>query len=317
MRNPARTLHGSIETNMSSKPDSLKTILFALGANFAIFVAKLIAAVVTGSGSMMAESVHSLADCANQGLLLVGIRQSRRAPSTDHPLGYGLVVYFWSFLVALLLFSVGGAFSIYEGIHKLHEPETLRWPWLAIGVLIFSIAAESVSMWGCMREVNKARGQKNLWRWFRESRHSELIVIFGEDLAALLGLAFALIAVLATWISGNSIYDACGSIAIGVLLCVIAVFIAREVASLLIGQSAEPELHKAISEFVVAREEVDYVFNLITLQLGPDLMVATKAKMHGPLSGDELIDAINRVEAAMKLQFPDIRWSFFEPDNTN
>ncbi|MEO8803467.1 MAG: cation diffusion facilitator family transporter [Rudaea sp.] len=302
---------------MSSKPDSLKTILFALGANFAIFVAKLGGALMTGSGSLMAEAVHSLADCANQGLLLVGMRQSRRAPSPDHPLGYGLVVYFWSFLVALLLFSVGGAFSIYEGIHKLNSPEPLRWPWLAIGVLVFSIVAESVSMWGCMREVNKARGSKNLWRWFRESRQSELIVVFGEDLAALLGLAFALIAILATWISGNPIYDACGSIAIGVLLCVIAVFVAREVASLLIGQSAEPRLHAAIKEFVTAREEVECVFNLITLQLGPDVMVAVKAKMHGPLSGDELIDAINRVEAAMKLQFSDIRWSFFEPDVAN
>lgn len=302
---------------MSSKPDSLKTILFALGANFAIFVAKLGGALTTGSGSLMAEAVHSLADCANQGLLLVGMRQSRRAPSPDHPLGYGLVVYFWSFLVALLLFSVGGAFSIYEGIHKLNSPEPLRWPWLAIGVLVFSIVAESVSMWGCMREVNKARGGKNLWRWFRESRQSELIVVFGEDLAALLGLAFAMIAVLATWISGDPIYDACGSIAIGLLLCVIAVFVAREVASLLIGQSAEPRLRAAIGDFVAAREEVDCVFNLITLQLGPDVMVAVKAKMLGPLTGDELIEAINRVEAAMKAEFPDIRWSFFEPDNAN
>ncbi|HET8942424.1 MAG TPA: cation diffusion facilitator family transporter [Rudaea sp.] len=302
---------------MSSKPDSLKTILFALGANFVIFVTKLAGSIITGSGSLMAEAVHSLADCANQGLLLVGMRHSRRAPSPDHPLGYGLVVYFWSFLVALLLFSVGGAFSIYEGIHKLHAPELLRWPWLAIGILVFSIIAESVSMWGCMREVNKARGQRTLWRWFRESRQSELLVVFGEDLAALLGLVFALVAVLATWISGNPVYDACGSIAIGVLLCVIAVFVAREVASLLIGQSAEPRLHATIGKFVEAQEEVDHVFNLITLQLGPDLMVAVKARMHGQFSGNELIDAINRVEAAMKREFPDIRWSFFEPDNAN
>ncbi|MGA9335920.1 MAG: cation diffusion facilitator family transporter [Rudaea sp.] len=302
---------------MSSKPDSLKTILFALAANFSIFVAKLASALATGSGSLMAEAVHSLADCANQGLLLVGMRQSRRAASPDHPLGYGLVVYFWSFLVALLLFSVGGAFSIYEGIHKLHATEPLRWPWLAIGVLFFSMIAESFSMWGCLREVNKARGEKNLWRWFRESRQSELIVVFGEDLAALLGLSLALAAVLATWISGDPIYDACGSIAIGLLLCVIAVFVAREVASLLIGQSAEPAMRAAIGDFVGAREEVECVFNLITLQLGPDLMVAVKAKMHGPLSGDELIDAINRVEAAMKSEFPEIRWSFFEPDVVN
>ncbi len=299
---------------MSAKADSLKTIFFALGANFAIFVAKLVAALITGSGSMLAEAVHSMADCGNQVLLLIGMRQARRAPSPDHPLGYGLVVYFWSFLVALLLFSVGGVFSVYEGVHKLHAPEPLRWPWLAVGVLVFAIVAESFSMWGCLREVNKARGRKNLWRWFRESRQSELIVVFGEDLAALLGLVLALAAVLATFLTGDPLFDACGSIAIGVLLCVIAVFVAREVASLLVGQSADPGLRTALGDFVRAQPEVERVFNLITLQLGPDLMVATKAQMRGELSGDELIAAINRVEVAMKKQFPEIRWSFFEPD---
>jgi divalent metal cation (Fe/Co/Zn/Cd) transporter len=162
--------------------------------------------------------------------------------------------------------------------------------------------------------VNKARGDRSLWRWFRESRQSELIVVFGEDLAALLGLAFALVAVLATMLTGNLVYDAAGSIAIGALLCVVAVFVAREVASLLVGQSAEPVLHAALAEFVRAQPEVERLFNLITLQLGPDLMVATKAQMRGELSGAELIDAINRVEAAMRAQFPEIRWSFFEPD---
>ncbi len=299
---------------MSGKANSLKTILFALGANFAIFVAKLVAALLTGSGSMLAEAVHSLADCGNQGLLLIGMRQAKRAASPDHPLGYGMVVYFWSFLVALLLFSVGGVFSFYEGVHKLHNPEPLRWPWLAIGVLAFSFVAESFSMWGCLREVRKARGGKNLWRWFRESRQSELIVVFGEDLAALFGLGLALIAVIATLVSGNPLFDACGSIAIGVLLCVVAAFVGREVASLLVGQSAEPRLREAIAKFVRAQPDVEHLFNLITLQLGPDVMVAVKAQMRGELSGRELIEAINRVEAAMKAQFPEIRWSFFEPD---
>ncbi|HST27167.1 MAG TPA: cation diffusion facilitator family transporter [Rudaea sp.] len=299
---------------MSGKADSARTIFFALGANFAIFVAKLAAAIITGSGSMAAEAVHSLADCGNQVLLLVGMRQARRAASADHPLGYGMVVYFWSFLVALLLFSVGGMFSIYEGIHKLESHEPLRWPWLAVGVLAFGIVAESFSMWGCLREVNKARAGRSLWRWFRDSRQSELIVIFGEDLAALLGLGFALCAVLATMASGNPVWDASGSIAIGVLLCVVAVFVAREVVSLLVGQSVEPALRVELEAFVRAQPEVEHLFNLITLQLGPDVMVATKAKMRGELSGAELIDAINRVEAAMKARFPEIRWSFFEPD---
>ena len=299
---------------MSGNANSLRTIFLALGANFAIFLSKLVAAIFTGSGSMLAEAVHSLADCGNQGLLLIGMRQARRAPSPNHPLGYGLVVYFWSFIVALLLFSVGGVFSFYEGVHKLHHPEALRLPWLAIGVLAFGFVAESFSMWGCLREVRKARGGKNLWRWFRESRQSELIVVFGEDLAALLGLALALIAIIATLVSGNPLFDACGSIAIGVLLCVVAAFVARQVASLMIGQSAEPRLREAIGDFVRAQPDVEHVFNLITLQLGPDVMVAIKAQMRGELPASELIQAINRVEAAMKKQFPEIRWSFFEPD---
>src|SRR5690348_1693491 len=142
--------------DMAGKADSLKTIFYALGANFAIFVAKLGAAIVTGSGAMAAEAVHSLADCGNQGLLLIGIRSAKAPPTPDHPLGQGKAIYFWSFLVALMLFSVGGAFSIYEGVHKLGHPELLRRPWIAISVLVFGIVAESFSMWGCLREVNKA-----------------------------------------------------------------------------------------------------------------------------------------------------------------
>ncbi|HET7779443.1 MAG TPA: cation diffusion facilitator family transporter [Rudaea sp.] len=299
---------------MSGKSDSLKTIFYALGANFAIFVSKLVAALMTGSGAMMAEAVHSLADCANQGLLLIGMRNAKRAPSAEHPLGFGKAIYFWSFLVALLLFSVGGTFSFYEGMHKLDHPEPLRSPWIAVGVLVFGLIAEAFSMWGCMREVNKARGETNLWRWVRTSRQSELIVVFGEDLAALVGLAIALAAVVATMLTGNPVYDAMGSIAIGALLGLIAVFLARQVSKLLVGKSAEAGVREAIADFVRSQPEVEQVFNQITLQLGPDIMVATKAKMRGDLSGREQVEAINRVEAAMKAQFPEIRWSFFEPD---
>jgi cation diffusion facilitator family transporter len=299
---------------MSGKADSLKTIFYALGANFAIFVAKAGAAFVTGSGAMTAEAVHSLADCGNQLLLLFGLRGAKAPATPDYPLGRGKEIYFWSFLVALLLFSVGGAFSMYEGLHKLHNPEPLRWPWVAIGVLAFGIVAESFSMWGCMREVNKARGDRPLWRWFRESRQSELLVIFGEDLAALLGLVFALVAILLTLVTGNPIFDAVGTLAISVLLVVIAVFIAVEVKALLIGQSVDPVTKAAILEFLDGREEIARVFNLITLQLGNEVMVAIKAEMRSDLSARDLIEAINAVEAAMKAQFPEIRWSFFEPD---
>jgi cation diffusion facilitator family transporter len=298
---------------MSAKADSRKTIFLALGANFAIFATKLAAALVTGSGSMAAEAVHSLADCGNQGLLLIGMKRVKKKADAQHPLGRGMEIYFWSFLVALLLFLVGGGFSVYEGLHKLQVPEPLHMPWLAVGVLGFGFVAESFSMWGCLREVNKARGDQSLWRWFIESRQSELIVVFGEDLAALLGLAFALVAVLATMATDNPLFDAAGSIAIGVLLCLIAIFVARKCAALLIGQSVEPRVHDAIVDFLNAQPEVDRVFNLIAMQLGPDVMVAVKAQMAAERSR-ELIEAVNRVEAAMKAQFPDIRWSFFEPD---
>ena len=299
---------------MSGKSDSLKTIFYALGANFAIFVSKLAAALITGSGSMMAEAVHSLADCANQGLLLIGMRNAKRAPSAEHPLGFGKVIYFWSFLVALMLFSVGGAYSLYEGWHKLHDPEPLRRAWIAIAVLGFGVVAESISMWGCLREVNKARGKRGIWRWFRESRQSELIVIFGEDLAALLGLTFALIAIALTVVTGNPLFDAIGTIAIGVLLIVVAIFIAIEVKALLIGQSVDPELRDRIRAFIEGRPEVMRVFNLITLQLGPDVMIAVKAEMRRDATALDLVNAINAVERDLKMRFPEIRWSFFEPD---
>jgi len=299
---------------MSGKADSLKTIFYALGANFAIFVAKLAAAVITGSGAMTAEAVHSLADCGNQGLLLLGMKSAKAPPTPEHPLGHGKAVYFWSFLVALMLFSVGGAFSIYEGIHKLHEPQPLTRAWIAVAVLTFGIVAESFSMWGCLREVNKARGSRSLWRWFRESRQSELLVIFGEDLAALLGLVFALAAVLLTIVTGNPLFDAVGTLAIGVLLVVVAVFIAIEVKALLIGQSVDAEMREGIRAFLDARPEIVRVFHLITLQLGPDVMISIKAEMRHDLSADALIAAINTVEADLRARWPEIRWSFFEPD---
>ncbi|MBS0432643.1 MAG: cation diffusion facilitator family transporter [Proteobacteria bacterium] len=302
---------------MAGHANSLRAILLALGANFAIFLAKLAAALLTGSGAMAAEAVHSLADCGNQCLLLLGMRQARRPPSPEHPLGEGNALYFWSFLVAMLLFSVGGMFSIYEGLHKLREPEPLRWPWLAVGVLAFGVVAEGFSMWGCLREVNKARAGMGLWRWFRTSRASELLVIFGEDLAALLGLTFALAAIVVTIFTGNPLWDACGSLAIGVLLVVVAVLVAVEVKALLVGSSAEPALRAEILAFIEAQPEVAQVYHLITLQLGPDIMLATKARMRASDAGGsavELIDAVNRVESALRGKFSAVRWSFFEPD---
>ncbi len=296
------------------KANSLKSILFALGANGAIFVAKMAAAVITGSGAMLAEAIHSLADTGNQLLLLVGMKQSKKKPTVEHPLGYGKSIYFWSFIVALMMFSMGGMFSVYEGIHKLQHHEPLTNGLLAVAVLAFSIGAESVSMWGCLREVNKVRRGRNIFRWFRESRRSELMVVFGEDLAALLGLSFALCAVILTMVTGNPVYDAAGTIVIGALLIGVALMIGIEVKCLIIGQSVAPYVRQELEEFLADRDTIDEVLSLITMQLGEDVMVAVKARMVEHAGQKELIQSINAVEAAMKRQFPQVVWVFFEPD---
>jgi len=298
---------------MAGNGDSTRAIFFALGANFAITVVKGIAAFVTGSGAMLAETVHSLADCGNQGLLLLGLRQAKSPPSPDYPLGYGKAVYFWSFLVAVMLFSVGGMFSVYEGVHKLQHPEPIERWWWAVGVLAASIVAEGISMRACLVEVAKARGERSIVQWFRESRQAELVVIFGEDLAALFGLVFALAAILIAVATGNPRWDAIGTLMIGVLLIVVAVFVAIEVKAMLIGQSVDPRVAVAMNAFLAARPEVERVYNIITLQMGNDVMVAIKAKMR-PASGD-IVAAINSTEAAFRQHFPEVRWSFFEPDD--
>ena len=301
---------------MTGNANTLRTIFYALGANFGIFIAKMFAAVITGSGAMMAEAVHSLADCGNQGLLLLGLKRARRPPTPDYPLGYGKEIYFWSFLVALMLFSVGGAFSLYEGVHKLLHPEPIKQPWLAIGVLVFGIVLESISMRACLQEVNKVRDGRSLWRWFRESRRSELIVIFGEDVAALCGLVFALVAIVLTMLTGNSTYDALGTLAISVLLVVVALFVAIEVKALLIGQSVSPARRKAICEFLQTRAEIRQLFSVITLQLGADIMVAVQAEMDPELRTGDLVTQINGIEADLRRAFPEVKWSFFEPDDS-
>jgi len=300
---------------MSGHADSTRAIFFALGANFAITVAKGVAALFSGSGAMLAETVHSFADCGNQALLLVGMKQAKRPSSPEYPLGYGKAVYFWSFLVAVMLFTLGGMFSLYEGVHKLSHPEPLRQWWLPVGVLLFSIVAESVSMRACIVEVNKARGTQSLRQWFRESRQAELIVIFGEDLAALSGLSLALVAIVLTVITGNPLWDALGTVAIGVLLIVVAVFVAIEVKAMLIGQSADPRVTADMRAFLEAWPEIARVFHLITLQLGSDVMVSVKVQVAGAQSAAQLIDSINTVEKALRARYPQIRWSFFEPDH--
>ncbi|MCU0369775.1 MAG: cation diffusion facilitator family transporter [Bacteroidales bacterium] len=300
---------------MSHQDASVKSILFALLANFGIAVTKTIAAVITGSGAMLAEAIHSYADCGNQGLLFLGLKASKKRPNPEHPLGFGKEIYFWSFIVALVLFSMGGLFSVYEGIHKLSGHEGLRSPMVAIIVLSVSMVLEAASLYGCMVQVNKIRHGMPLMKWVRTSRQSELVVVLGEDIAALLGLLFALIAVVLAVVTGNPVYDAVGSIGIGALLVVISAFLAVRIKSLLIGQSADDETIAAIRSFLDTRPEIDRVLNLITLQLGSSVMVAIKAKMNKADSFDQVVKNINACEADLKKINPSILWVFFEPDN--
>jgi len=297
-----------------SHSSSVKSILFALIANLGIAITKTVAAVITGSGAMLAESIHSFADCGNQGLLFLGLKASKKAANPDHPLGFGKAIFFWSFIVALILFSMGGLFSIYEGVHKLSSHEGLTSPYIAILVLSVSMLLEGASLWGCITQINKVKHGQSLWKWFVNSRQSELVVVLGEDIAALLGLAFALISVILSMVTGNPLFDAIGSIGIGALLVVISIFMAVKIKGLLIGQSVDPEVQEEINTFLETQPEITKVLNLITLQLGAQIMVAVKVKMAKVDSVDQLILNINRCEAALKNQNPAIQWVFFEPD---
>jgi cation diffusion facilitator family transporter len=300
---------------MSHQNSSVKSIFFALLANLGIAITKTVAAVITGSGAMLAESIHSYADCGNQGLLFLGLKKSKKNADDEHPLGYGKEIYFWSFIVALILFSLGGLFSIYEGMHKMGSKEGLNSPMIAIVVLSVSILLEAASLYGCIVQINKVRHNISLWKWVKTSRQSELVVVLGEDIAALLGLMFALIAVLMSVVTGNPVYDAIGSIVIGGLLVIIAIFLATKIKSLLIGQSADDSVRSEIKTFLESRPEITQVINLITLQLGSQVMVAVKAKMAKTETVDQLISNINMCEAELKKAVPSVSWIFFEPDN--
>lgn len=299
---------------MSHQNESVKSILLALLANLGIAITKTIAAVVTKSGAMMAESIHSFADCANQGLLFWGLKASRKKPNPEHPLGYGKEIYFWSFIVALILFSMGGLFSVYEGIHKVSAHEGLRNTNVAIIVLVVSMVLESISLYGCLKQIRKVRHGESLWKWYKTSRQSELVVVLSEDIAALLGLTLALVAVILSIATGNPIYDAAGSIGIGILLVIVSCFLAVKVKGLLIGQSVDDETSNKIRKLIESRPEVEKIFNLITIQLGPQVMVAVKAKMKATDNINQLISNVNACEEALRQEISTIQWVFFEPD---
>ncbi|MCU6434437.1 cation diffusion facilitator family transporter [Undibacterium sp. Jales W-56] len=300
---------------MSSHSDgSTKAIFYALGANGGIAISKFAAAAFTGSGAMLAEAIHSLADCVNQIFLLLGLKEAQRPVDASHPMGYGRVVYFWAMMVALLLFFMGGAFSVLEGIKHLDHPEPIKNPLVAIAVLGISVLLEGFSLYGAMKEIRKISGGKSFFTWFRETRQSELMVVAGEDIAALAGLAIAFFAVSLSVVTGNPFWDAAGSILVGILLMIIAFFVIREVKAMITGESAAPEVNAAIKAHIENHPQVDHVINLITLQWGDQLMIAVQAKMQAQASDVALIAAINEVEESLQEQWPHAKWCFFEPD---
>jgi cation diffusion facilitator family transporter len=273
-------------------------------------------------GSQLAQfpsALHSTADCSNQLLLLVGVKRAAKRPDDSHPLGYGREVYFWSFMVAMLLFSVGGAFSVYEGIHKIMHPDPVGEHVLAaIGVLVFSLLLEGGSTISNIKDLNKRRGSTPFFRYLRETKDSDLIVVFGENSAATLGLILALASLVLAWTTGDGRFDGVGSLLVGIVLIGVAIFLAVEVKSLLVGESADPIIEKAVREVAAGHDSVSEVLRVLTIQQGPgEVMVAMKVRMKDGISSRQVREVINVFEVDLQKRHPEIRWCFVEPDITD
>ncbi len=292
-------------------------ILQSLAVNLIISVGKLIAAVVSGSGSMLAETLHSFADSGNQLLLLLGVRRAHRPADAAHPLGYGAALYFWSFLVALLLFSGGGLFSIYEGLHKLREPEPVGDIRLAMAILMGSLALEGWSLYGNVAELHRRRGAVPFWPYLKATKDSDLIVVFGENSAAVLGLVVAAVALTVSSLTGSSVWDAVGSLAIGAILMAVAAMLAVEIKSLLVGERADPAVDQAIAAAAAEDPRILEVLKSITVQKGPsEVLVACKLRLADGLDTAAVVATINAFEQRLHDRYPDVRWSFVEPDTS-
>jgi cation diffusion facilitator family transporter len=300
----------------------IKAVIAALLANTGIAITKFIAYLLTFASSMLAEAVHSVADAGNQVLLLVGGRHATREATATHPFGYGRVRYVYAFVVSIVLFSVGGLFALYEAFHKYEEvhaghPNELlesRWWWVPLAVLSVAIVMEGLSLRTAVRESNKLRGQKSWVSFVRRAKAPELPVILLEDVAALLGLCFALIGVGMTLITGNGYWDVAGTAAIGVLLVIIAVILAMEMSSLLIGEGAS-ETAVAKIETAIAAEGSGRIIHLRTLYVGPEeLLVAAKISIGRTQSGEEIAATINAAEARVRAAVPEATVIFLEPD---
>lgn len=299
--------------NDSSGP--IRSILSALSANFCIGLSKFAAASYTGSGAMFAEGIHSMADCLNQLLLLIGIREAKKPADADHPMGYGKVSYFYSMIVALLLFFMGGVYSVYTGAHRIISPEPLKDVPIALAVLLFSAALEGRALFNALKEVKKQAGKKPFYQWWKETRQSELIVVTGEDIGALAGLFFSGLFLTLAWITGNSLFDAIGTVSVGVILMVVAVMVLREVKAMITSESADPQMRKELQVFLENRKEINQVIEVITLTMGEKIMVSVKADMSEKNDAIKMVDDINIVEDAIKQKWPNVGWTFFEPDH--
>ncbi|MDQ1711572.1 MAG: hypothetical protein QOE45_1022 [Frankiaceae bacterium] len=292
-----------------------KAVIAALLANLGIAIAKLVAFVVTRSSSMLAESVHSLADCGNQGLLLFGAKRATLAPDEDHPFGHGTARYFWAFVVAVVLFTVGGAFALYEGVEKLRHPHHLDAPLVALGVLVVAIVLESFSLRTAVRETRPSLAGRSYWRFIHESKTPELPVVLLEDAAALIGLVVAFAGVSLTALTGQPAFDAAGTVTIGALLVVVAGILAVEMHSLLIGEAAAPGEVAAIRAALTANGDFDRVIHLRTMHLGPDeLLVGAKVATPPGVPSETLSERIDAAEERVRAAVPAARLVYVEPD---
>ena len=290
-------------------------IIQSLVMNAIIAIAKGTAAVFTGSAAMIAESIHTGADCCNQLLLLLGVKQSGKAPTASHPLGYGRALYFWSFMVALFLFLGGGVFSIYEGLHKIEHPEPVELVWVGLGILLFSLALEGWATLSNIKEMNIRRAGTPFLKYLRQTKDSDLVVVFGENLAASLGLMIAIPALTLAWATGNSAWDGVGSLGIGIVLVGVSVFLAAEIRSLLLGESADTKVESAAREIVAAHPAITKLLHMITLQQGPgQVLLLVKLGFNPELKIEQVCDAINTFETDLRSKCPEIRWCFVEPD---
>ncbi len=292
-----------------------KAVVAALLANTGIAVSKFVAFAITGSASMLAEAVHSVADAGNQGLLLFGGRQARRAADEEHPFGYGRARYFYAFVVAVVLFTLGSLLALFEGYEKYKHHEELDRPAVAIGVLVVAILLESASFRTAIIEANHVRGSEGWIAFIRHSRSPELPVILLEDLGALVGLILALIGVSLTVVTGDSLFDALGTMSIGVLLGIIAIILAIETKSLLLGEGATPAQVRDIKTALSSSAQIGRVIHLKTLHLGPEeLLVAAKVSMRADLAFADVAKAINDAEARVREAVPIARVVYVEPD---